>query len=131
MVTEKVSKAFFWQSGAPPKKSHAGFYKFMRLLLQERGARRQQIADIFGFRRLEDFQNWARTALPLVYKLERLAPALANDGPNPEYPWPQDSPQNVPATFDFDVWREVTDTGRGRELIKVIRAAVEYFPVYG
>ncbi len=131
MVTEKISKAYFWQSGAPPKKSHAGFGLFMRLLLQVPRAQRQQIADTFKFRRFEDFQNWTRTALPLVYELERLAPALAHDGPNPEYPWPQNTPKNVPAKFDFGVWRQVVDTGRGRQLVRVIEAAVEQFPVYG
>ncbi|MGA2255760.1 MAG: hypothetical protein ABSG53_14030 [Thermoguttaceae bacterium] len=130
MVTEKLSKAYFWRSGAPPRKSHAGFGLFMRLLQQIPQSRRQRIADIFGFGRFEDFQNWARTALPLVYALEKLAPALAKDGPNPEYPWPQNAPQFVPATFDFDVWRQLTETGRGRQLVQVIKAAVEQFPVY-
>ena len=88
-------------------------------------------AAIFAFGRFEDFQNWTRTALPLVYTLERLAPALAKDGPNPEYPWPQNAPQYVPATFDFDVWRQLTGTGRGRQLTQVIKAAVDQFPVYG
>ncbi|MDY0170703.1 MAG: hypothetical protein RBS80_29445 [Thermoguttaceae bacterium] len=86
--------------------------------------------DIFGFGRLEDFQSWTRTVLSLVYDLERLAPTLACNGPNPEYPWPHHSPQFVPATFEFDVWRQLSDTGRGRQLIQVIATAVEQFPVY-
>ncbi len=131
MVTEKLGKAYFWRSSAPPKKSHAGFGLFMRLLLQVPQARRQQIAEIFAFRRFEDFQTWTRTVLPLVYELERLAPALAYDGPNPEYPWPQNAPQYIPATFDFDVWQQLTGTGRGRQLVQVIKAAVDKFPVYG
>lgn len=103
----------------------------MRLLLQIPQSERQRIADIFAFSRFEDFQNWTRKALELVYELERLAPALANDGPNPEYPWPQDSPKYTPATFDFDVWHQLTETGRGRQLMQVIKTAVEQFPVYG
>ncbi len=131
MVAEKLSKAYFLAtSHEPPKKSHAGFCLFMRALLQVRQPKRQRIADIFGFGRFEDFQSWARTALPLVYDLERLAPALACDGPNPEYPWPHHSPQFVPAAFEFDVWRQLTDTGRGRQLVDVIATAVEQFPVY-
>ena len=130
MVTEKLSKAYFWRSGTPPKKSHAGFGLFMRLLLQVSKSKRMKIAGIFGFGRFEDFQNWTRTTLTLAYDLERLAPALANDGPNPEYPWPQNAPQTIPATFDFDVWRQLTDTGRGRQLVQVIKTAVEQFPVY-
>ena len=131
MITEKLSKAYFWRSGAPPKKIHTGFGLFMRLLLQVPQSQRQRIAAIFALGRFEDFQNWARLALNFVYAIERLAPALANDGPNPEYPWPHASPQFVPATFDFDVWRQLTDTGRGRQLIQVIQSALEQFPVYG
>ncbi len=131
MITEKLSKAYLWRSGSSPKKSHKGFGLFMRLLLHVPQSKRQRIADIFAFGRFEDFQNWTRKALELVYELERLAPALANDGPNPEYPWPQDSPEYVPATFDFDVWHQLTETGRGRQLMQVIKTAVEQFPVYG
>ena len=97
MTTEKLSKAYFWRSGDPPKKSHIGFATFMRRLQQVSAPQRQQIADIFGFSRFAGFQSWSYNAMPLVYGLERLAPALAGDGPNPEYPWPQDAPQHVPA----------------------------------
>jgi len=131
MVAEKISKAYLWRSGVPPKRSHAGFGMFMRLLLQVPRPQRQQIADIFAFGRFDGFQAWCRSALTLAYDLERLAPALANDGPNPEYPWPHDSPQYVPATFDFDVWHQLRDTGRGRQLLQVIGLAVEKFPIYG
>ncbi len=91
----------------------------------------EQIADIFAFGRFEDLQNWTTTALPLIYELERLAPALSNDGPNPEYPWPHLAPQNAPATFDFPIWRQLTETGRGRQLLLIIKTAIDQFPIYG
>ncbi len=131
MVAEKLAKAYLWRSGAPPKKRHAGFGQFMRLLLQIPQPKQQQIADIFAFGRFEDLQNWTTTALPLIYELERLAPALSNDGPNPEYPWPHLAPQNAPATFDFPIWRQLTETGRGRQLLLIIKTAIDQFPVYG
>ena len=130
MVTEKLSKAYLWQSGAAPKKSHVGFGLFIRLLSQVRQPKRQRIADLFGFGRFEDFQNWARTALPLAYALEQLAPALAHDGPNPEYPWSHDAPQFVPVTHDFDVWRQLKYTAHGHRLLQIIEVAVDKFPVY-
>jgi hypothetical protein len=107
-----------------------GFGLFMRLLLQVPQSQRQRIAAIFGFARFKDFENWTRGALPLVYALEQLAPALAGDGPNPEYPWPHADPQYVPATFDFNVWQQLTETGRGRQLTQVVKAAVVQFPTY-
>jgi hypothetical protein len=32
MVTEKIAKAYFWRSGAPPQKGHAAFVDFLRSL---------------------------------------------------------------------------------------------------
>ncbi|MEK6239130.1 MAG: hypothetical protein N2C14_30810 [Planctomycetales bacterium] len=104
MITEKLAKAYLWRSGNAPRRSHVGFGMLMRLLQQVPQDERQQIADIFEFKRFKDFQGWARANLPLIYEVERLAPALANDGPNPEYPWPHDAPQQAPATYEFDVW---------------------------
>lgn len=130
MVTEKLSKAYFWRSGAPSKKAHVGFGLFLRLLLQVPQNNRKKVTEVFEFKRFQDFQNWARAALPLVYAIEKLAPDLAQDGPNPEYPWPHAAPRYVPATFEFDVWRQLTGTGRGRQLLQVIGAAVNQFPVY-
>ena len=131
MVAEKLAKAYLWRSGTPPKKIHAGFGLFMRLLLQVPQSRQRQIADLFEFGRFADLQNWTKAALPLIHELERLARALANDGPNPEYPWPHLAPQNAPATFDFPIWRRFAETGRGRELLKFIKTAINQFPVYG
>ena len=45
------------------------------------------------------------------YALERLAPALANDGPNPEYPWPRRDPQHTPIEYDFEVWKHLQLVG--------------------
>lgn len=130
MVAEKLGKAYLWRSGVPPPRSHASFVQFMRFLGGIRASERDRIAKIFEFKRFEDFQGWLRTALPTAYALERLAPALAQDGPNPEYPWPQDEPTDFPAAFDFSVWREIRDSGRDRRLLQVIEIAVTRFPQY-
>ena len=128
MVTEKLGRAYFWRSGVPPPTSHAGFVQFMRFLGSVRSPDRRHLADVFSFARFEDLQNWVRIVLPLAYALERLAPALAHDGPNPEYPWPRTAPAFAPVTFEFDIWTQLTKTGRGRQLMQVIDTAVENFP---
>ncbi len=92
--------------------------------------RREQIAKLFSFGRFEDLQNWTRSVLPLAYQLERLAPTLANDGPNPEYPWPHANPQYAPVPFHFDFWMELTGTGRGHRLLKFVKDAVDKFPSF-
>ena len=131
MVTEKLGKAYFWRTGRPPRKSHASFVRFLQALDGRPDPDCTRIAELLGFARAHDFENWIPTITPLAYELERLAPSLAGDnGPNPEYPWPREAPEHAPVTFDFPVWSKLTETGRGRQLLKVIDAAVVGFPKY-
>ncbi len=131
MVTEKLGKAYFWRAGHAPPLSHVSFVRFLQALDNRSAAELQRIAELFGFRRGEDFGNWVPTITPLAHDLERLAPALAGkDGPNPEYPWPWAGPVSAPASFDFEVWTQLTETGRGRQLLKVIDSAVVQFARY-
>lgn len=129
MVTEKIAKAYFWRSGYPPPKDHASFVQFLRFLGQIRQSDRERIANLFTFRRFSDFQNWIRAVLPIAYELERLAPALAKNGPNPEYPWPHERPGFAPANHKFEIWASLT-SGQGRDLMRVVHIAVDRFPEY-
>ena len=128
MATEKVAKAYFWRSGNPPPKSHAGFVQFLRFLGHRRNDR-ERIAKLFSFNRFEDFQNWIRAVLPIAYELERLTPDLANDGPNPEYPWPHAHPEHAPQSHKFAVWTSLRN-GQGRDLMRIIHIAVVRFQEY-
>jgi len=107
MATEKIAKAYFWRSCSPPPRSHAGFVQFLRFLGQIRQLDRDRIAALFTFGRFTDFQNWIHSVQPIAYSLERVTPDLANNGPNPEYPWPHAEPQYAPATHDFEVWAQL------------------------
>ena len=130
MATEKLGKAYFWRDGSTPPRSHAGFVQFMRQLGSVRREERDAIAATFNFSRFRDFQNWINAILPIAYDLQRLAPALANDGPNPEYPWPQEAPSETPVRYEFPLSATLRDTGQGRAFIRVLGWAIEKFPVY-
>lgn len=130
MVTEKLGKAYFWRTGRPPRKSHVSFVRFLQALDDRPRRELTQIAQLFGFRRHTDFEKWIPTITPLAYDLERLAPDLAGDGPNPEYPWTWEKPTSTPATYHFPVWRQLTESGRGRQLLQIIDTAVEQFEEY-
>lgn len=131
MTTEKLAKAYFWGSGHPPAKSHAGFVRFLRFLgLIRRPRDRERVAEIFSFNRFTDFQNWIRSVLPIAYQLENLAPDLPGDSENPEYPWPHDDPVHAPANYPFPVWKNLKSTASGRALMSVIQIAVDRFPEY-
>ncbi|WP_417378732.1 hypothetical protein [Gimesia sp.] len=129
MVTEKIAKAYFWRSGSPPPRSHAGFVHFLRFLGQIRQTDRERIATLFTFTNYNQFQSWLRSVLPIAYDLERIAPALANNGPNTEYPWPHATPSSAPVNHDFSVWKSLTK-GQGRDLMRLIQIAVNRFPEY-
>ena len=131
MITEKLGKAYFWRTGRPPRKSHASLVRFLQAVENRSNDERTRIAQLFGFGRANDFSSWIPTITPLAYALERLAPDLAGpDGPNPEYPWPHDEPRFAPTSFEFEIWRDLTETGRGRQLWQVIDLAVTAFPKY-
>ncbi len=130
MATEKISKAYSWRDDTPPKMSHTGFRMFLKLLTKNnRQESRNRLASIFGFSRFSDFEGRIKAAFEVAYELERLAPALAGDGPNPEYPWPHAAPQFAPMAYEFPVWKALT-TSKGRELMKFLKSAVEQFPEY-
>ena len=130
MATEKIAKAYFWRSGRPPSRTHAGFRRFLQFLGHTRRKKdRERIASLFSFNRFTDFQNWIRTVMPIAHEVERLAPDRANDGPNPEYPWPHAEPQTAPVNYSFPVWDSLK-SGQGRDLMRVIHIAVDRFPEY-
>lgn len=56
MATEKLSKAYLWRSGHAPPKSHTGFVRFLKALLDRRNDL-DRIAAILGFGRREDLDH--------------------------------------------------------------------------
>jgi hypothetical protein len=129
MATEKLSKAYLWRSGHAPPKSHAGFVRFLRALLDRR-VELDRIATVLGFRRREDLDSWVRSVQPLTYSLQNLAPAEALNGPNPEYPWPHEAPAQCPVGHTFALWNQLTNTGQGRKLMEFVGRAIARFEEY-
>ena len=130
MSTEKLGKAYLWRKNTHPPTNHAGFTQLLQGLGQVRGAkRRQHISTLFGYGRFRDFRSWISTIMPIAHEVQRLAPSFANNGPNPEYPWPHQQPSNNPINHTFCVWDDLT-VGQGRGLMIFIQDAVREFPNY-
>ena len=125
MATEMLGKAHAWRSG-PCTNTHRAFAGFLRSLSTNREAQKQ-----LGFEGKNE--NWAhliRRNVPLAERVEDLAPALAADGANPEYPWPRAAPQVAPAEHDFAIWQQLQGTVVGRQFLKLagrIFAAADAF----
>ncbi len=115
MSTELLAKAHAWKLGAKDL-THRAFVPFLRSLATNRKAQ-----TVLGFERLtEQWEQLIRKAVLLAEAIERLAPTLAHDGPNPEYPWPPTDPHTAPAEYDFELWQDLTATDSGRKFLAFI-----------
>ena len=102
MATEKLAKAYFWRVGKPLKKRHDFFVKFLRA-----ARKRGDIGRILGIKPTANWEAYVDSVLPVTLAVEQMAPSEAGDGPNAEYPWPHEAPEQAPATFAFPVWDEI------------------------
>ena len=132
MSTEKLSKAYLWRSGHAPPKKHTGFIRFLKALLDRRSADLERVSKTLGFGRPEDLDKWVSSPSiqTLAYWLQDLAPAIAIDRPNPEYPWPHGAPTECPAEHSFALWNRLSDSGQGRKMIEFIERAIIRFDAY-
>jgi hypothetical protein len=121
MVTEKLGKAFFWKGPGAENLGHAAFSRFVRAIATNR-----RVAELIGFPDIISFREWCSDVSILAYALERLAPAIANDGPNPEYPWPRAAPRHAPVEHQFDTWEEL-NTRNGHCLRRLVQQILVHF----
>jgi hypothetical protein len=114
MATELFGKAHAWKNG-PNFLTHRALVGFLRSLTRNRRAQRQ-----LGYEgKNEKWENLIRSSIPLAQRVEDLAPALTQDGPNPEYPWPRADPASAPAEFEFSLWQELEET-EGRQFLRLL-----------
>ena len=74
-------------------------------------------------------QKYIDGVLPVADHIERLAPALADNGPNAEYPWEMPSRQVVaPASYIFPVAGELRGP-KGRKLLALLSVILDRFDV--
>ncbi len=129
MITEKLAKAAYWKDGQPPQKSHRALVRFLQTLIDRRPmADKPRVALLLGFSSVQAYREFLRVATPIAYLIESLAPAIGDD-PNPEYPWPHETPAFVPVDYDFPVMQKLR-TSAGRQLLLFLRNAVRHFPEY-
>jgi hypothetical protein len=119
MATEKLAKAFLWGSHTPT--GHAALVRFLRAV-----ANKRRVSEALQMEPPALLQRRVHGVLPVAYQLERLAPDLAANGPNPEYPWPRELPTIAPADYDFDAWTALK-SAKGRNLINLIDELLESF----
>lgn len=125
MATELLGKAYAWRNG-PTKLTHRALVTFLKSLSSNKKAQKQ-----LGYGgQNANWTNLLRKSMPLADQIERLAPNLAGDGPNPEYPWPPDDPTDAPVEFEFPVWKELTETAHGPLFLKLIAELFQVAEAY-
>ncbi len=116
MATELLGKAHAWKHG-PMKKTHHAFVGFLRSLATNRQAQQQ-----LGYQgKNESWEHTIRKSVSLAQAIEAMAPALAGDGPNPEYPWPPGNPSTTPAEHTFGIWQDLVETAAGRQFLSLLK----------
>ncbi len=124
MATEKIAKAYRWGTSTPPRGEHTSFVVFLRMI-----ADRKRTREALGLQSQAYSRAWIRASLPLAIQIENLAPALAGEGPNPEYPFPRALPLTAPVDHDFQVVDEL-DRPNGRKLITLVSGLFETFALW-
>lgn len=115
MATELLGKAHAWKN-ASGVNTHRAFVGFLRSLVTNREAQKQ-----LGFEGQNgSWRNLIRNSVPMAENIEDLAPALAQDGPNPEYPWPRADPQTAPVEHSFPIWKELQGAANGRKFLDLV-----------
>jgi hypothetical protein len=115
MATEKLAKAKAWKNG-PIGESHVAFGGFLKGLKSQRHIQKQ-----LGYEgKNASWMYLIKKCGPLAKEVEDLAPAVAKDGPNPEYPWPRAAPRSTPAEFEFGIWAKLHGTPNGNQFLKLV-----------
>ncbi len=117
MSTELLGKAYVWRNGFPGKNTHRAFVQFLRSLPFNRAAQKQ----LGKQGKNNAWEQIIRKNVPLAERIEDLAPALAQDGPNPEYPWPSEKPVIAPVEHEFSLWAILENKTEGRKFIELVQ----------
>ena len=118
MATEKLGKGFATApGGSQPPKVHRAFVGFLRLV---RGSPQLRRACNCGVGQLDAY---IAALLPLARIIEDLAPSNASDGPNPEYPWQEQS--NITAPVDYAFTQLEFDTRGMINMLKFLERCFE------
>jgi hypothetical protein len=124
MATEKLGKALLIGGKTDLDRlmgSHAAFVKFLRI-----AANNYYLPVKLGMTKAQ-LKAYFTQFLPMAHEIEILAPALAQGGPNPEYPWADKSGQIfVPADYSFPLTK-LLQSPSGLHLVKYIRIFIAEF----
>ena len=125
MTCEKLGKAFLIAGGTiSPKQANSSHIAFKRFL--QVASRNHVLRNLLKMT-ASQFKAHVNQLLPIAEAVERLTPALAQDGPNVEYPWESPNRQiHIPVNYNFPVVNELRRPP-GVNLLKIIDLVQQQF----
>ncbi len=116
MAAEKLAKGYTCsRTGGQPRTTHVGFTRFLQSIAPKDQRLRSEWQT--RNRHFTAYKEMVRSLIHVGHAIEQLAPALAGQGPNPEYPWEYESRILAPVDFSFP---EIT-TKAGPQLENLFR----------
>jgi hypothetical protein len=125
MTCEKLGKAFLLEGKSISLQqavtSHTAFKRFLQI-----ASRHPLLRELFRMNSAQ-FRAFIRQLLPLADDIEHLTPALAQRGPNVEYPWESPDKQvYAPVHYTFTVMLELHKP-HGTNLLKLVNLVQQHF----
>jgi len=125
MASEKLGKAVLITGPSRLEtitQSHAAFVMFMRV-----AGNNHKLQKVVVMKKSQQRAQF-KSLLPLAHEIELLAPALAQGGPNPEYPW-QDTSGDIfaPTNYPFPLIQRLHQTPQGIQLLKYVEIFLQRF----
>jgi hypothetical protein len=125
MASEKLGKAVLIAGPSNLEtitQSHAAFVMFMRF-----AGNNHKLQKMLGLKKSQQRAQF-KSLLPLAHEIELLAPALAQGGPNPEYPWQNTSGDIfAPTNYPFPLIQRLHQTPQGIQLLKYVEIFLKRF----
>jgi hypothetical protein len=124
MTTEKLAKAYLLAGQTNTKivrSTHHGLSRFFQLVSRNKGLQEEMGMTA------KQLSAHVQRLLPLAHDIESLAPAIAGNSPNPEYP--REAPLSVfyaPMNYEFAISKALR-APHGLNLIKLIRTILKKF----
>jgi hypothetical protein len=105
MATEKLARAMIHEPRIKPPQSHLGFVRFLQIMARDSKIGWNRLGKYMGFKSKKDFTAFIisgkKEIISLAHEIEGLAPAIAGDSPNPEYPWQAGTEVVAPVEYQF------------------------------
>ena len=124
MATEKLGKAYLLAGKTTideVENSHLAFTRFLRFI-----SRNSKIQERLGMTAVQ-MRLHVKSLLSIAYAIEKLAPALADNGINSEYPWKIPTGTIVaPVNYHFSL-SEQLNGATGLNLLKLVNIVLENF----